>query len=65
MTDAGDSSGGVRPAGPSKFGYFNQIHLELVALLVVIFSGLVASGWALRPPSGGFPKVPEDLALMV
>jgi hypothetical protein len=44
-------------------GYFRQLHVELLAVLVVVFVVLVIVGWHLRPSSGGFPPVNDGLVL--
>lgn len=44
-------------------GYFRQLHLEMLAVLVVVFVVLVIVGWHLRPHSGGFPPVDDSLHL--
>lgn len=60
MTDDG---GNASPApAPS---YLSQLHLELIVALVAICAGLGVAGWLLRPQSGGFPSVPENIFLDV
>lgn len=44
-------------------GYFRHLHIELLAVLVVVFVVLVIVGWHLRPQSGGFPPVDDGLHL--
>lgn len=50
---------------PTLTGYVRQIHVELIAVLVIICSVLALYGWTLRPQSGGFPAVPENLSITV
>jgi hypothetical protein len=45
--------------------YVTEIHLELVAVLVVICVALGLFGWTLRPQSAGFPTVPENSSIFV
>jgi hypothetical protein len=45
--------------------YLTEIHLELVAVLVVICVALALFGWTLRPQSGGFPTVPENISIFI
>jgi hypothetical protein len=44
-------------------GYFRQLHVELLSVLIIIFVVLVIVGWQLRPASGGFPSVDDGLVL--
>ena len=44
-------------------GYFRQLHVELLAVLVIVFVVLVIVGWQLRPSSAGFPPVDDRLVL--
>jgi hypothetical protein len=46
-----------------RAGYFRQLHLELLAVLLIVFVVLVIVGWHLRPQSGGFPPVDDGLQL--
>jgi hypothetical protein len=43
--------------------YFRQLHLELLAVLVVVFVVLMIVGWHLRPQSGGFPPIDDGLGV--
>jgi hypothetical protein len=60
-TDTADAAPGeqapaVQPAGPVR-RHLAQIHLEWVAVLVVVFVVLVVVGWSLRPQSSGFRPI--------
>lgn len=45
----------------NKDSYFNRLHLVGIATLTVIVVGLALFGWSLRPPSGGYPALPDNM----
>jgi hypothetical protein len=66
MENAVDTSGGgEQPPSPPATAYWNEVHLEMVVVLVAILLVLVGVGWSLRPQSSGFPNVPENVSLSV
>jgi hypothetical protein len=42
-----------------------SLHYFMVSILVLVLVAFVAVGWALRPPTSGFPSVPNNLYLQV
>lgn len=50
---------------PTPPGYFAQLHLEYLAVLIVLCVALSIIGWSWRPPAGGFPHIPGTLAIGV
>lgn len=45
--------------------YISRLHLVGIATLAALTVALALFGWSLRPSSGGFSTVPNDLALFV
>jgi len=58
-----NGAGGGRSPDRRFRSYLNQIHLELVVVLVIICAVFTAFGWSWRPQSSGFPTVPENLSI--
>jgi hypothetical protein len=57
--------GGGSSAPRTRDWYVGQIHLPLVAVLVVITVGVGIWGWALHPSSSGFQATPQKLTILV
>jgi hypothetical protein len=55
----------TRTGGGSWSRYYGQIHPVLVAVLALFTVVLGIYGWILRPQSGGFPSVPENISVTV
>jgi hypothetical protein len=51
--------------GRNQDSYFSRLHLVGIATLFVLTLGLGLVGWAVRPASGGFSAVPDNLALYI
>jgi hypothetical protein len=56
------------PAGAPRFSfrrYVRSLHLIMVSVLIIVLVAFVVVGWALRPPTAGFPSVPSNLTMQV
>jgi hypothetical protein len=51
--------------GQVQDSYVSRLHVVGVTTLFVVTAALVATGWSLRPSSGGLTAVPTDLELSV
>ena len=51
--------------GQNEDSYVSRLHVVGVVTLAVLTVGLGLTGWALRPPSSGFPSLPGNMIISI
>ncbi len=60
---AGGGASGDSQQGTERHPYWQQVHIELVIVLVLVVAALSVLGALWLPQEKGFPSVPEDLSV--